>query len=236
RMAQPPGAAFSQDPGLAARAAERGRPVFGVARDEAAGAVVDIVAPVYVAGGPPQTLWMTVSLEGFLARNVPWWIAGNYQVSVTDAGGQPLAAKSTIAPPAGGETHTISIDPPLAGRYVTLTPYAARLAYGEIAVTAAILGLLALVVVNLWVAQRQGRRRAAAEHALRAEYAFRKAMEDSLTIGMRARGRDGRILYVNPEFCRMVGRAREDLIGRGPPHAYWAPDAVEAGQIGRAHV
>src|SRR5690606_19698980 len=75
RMAQPPGAAFSQDPGLAARAAERGRPVFGVARDEAAGAVVDIVAPVYVAGGPPQTLWMTVSLEGFLARNVPWWIA-----------------------------------------------------------------------------------------------------------------------------------------------------------------
>jgi two-component system sensor histidine kinase DctS len=43
------------------------------------------------------------------------------------------------------------------------------------------------------------------EEQLRHEYAFRKAMEDSLDTGMRARNLEGEIIYVNPAFCRMVG-------------------------------
>ncbi|MCR2351132.1 PAS domain S-box protein, partial [Salmonella enterica] len=86
-----------------------------------------------------------------------------------------------------------------------------RAAIGPIVISAAIIGLTILVIINLWMAYRQNRRRAAAEHALRTEYAFRQAMENSLTIGMRARDRDGRIIYVNPEFCRMVGYEEKQL-------------------------
>jgi len=87
------------------------------------------------------------------------------------------------------------------------------------------LGLFALVTLLV----RDGRRRARAEAALAEALAFRKAMEDSLVTGLRARDRDGRIVYVNPAFCRMVGWSAEELMGTGalpgqPP--YWPPEQV----------
>jgi len=68
------------------------------------------------------------------------------------------------------------------------------------------------------------------EWRLRDEMAFRRAMEDSLTIGMRARDLDGRITYVNPAFCRMVGFPAEELVGRAPPMPYWLPDRLDETQ------
>jgi two-component system sensor histidine kinase DctS len=41
-----------------------------------------------------------------------------------------------------------------------------------------------------------------AEEALRSEHAFRAAMEDSLTVGMRARDLNGCVIYVNPPSAR----------------------------------
>lgn len=58
-------------------------------------------------------------------------------------------------------------------------------------------------------------------------HTFRKAMEDSLLVGMRARDPEGRIIYVNPAFCRMVGYAAEELLGCRPPYPYWHPDELE---------
>ncbi|WP_082702162.1 ATP-binding protein [Pseudacidovorax intermedius] len=63
--------------------------------------------------------------------------------------------------------------------------------------------------------------------ALGEAHAFRKAMEDALPVGMRARDAEGRITYVNPAFCRMTGFAAEELLGRLPPYPYWHPDEVE---------
>lgn len=65
------------------------------------------------------------------------------------------------------------------------------------------------------------------EQALAAAYAFRKAMEDSILTGMRASDLEGRITYVNQAFCRMVGLAERELVGRMPPFPYWAPEAEE---------
>lgn len=67
-----------------------------------------------------------------------------------------------------------------------------------------------------------------AEDALRDEYAFRKAMEESLVTGMRAIDFEGRITYVNPAFCRMVGLPPEKLIGCLPPFPYWPPEDLPA--------
>ena len=63
--------------------------------------------------------------------------------------------------------------------------------------------------------------RKSAEEALRAEYAFRKAMEESLVTGLRAIDLSGRIIYVNPAFCRMTGWSREELVGAVAPFPYW---------------
>ncbi|RQO69234.1 PAS domain-containing sensor histidine kinase [Aquitalea sp. FJL05] len=58
-------------------------------------------------------------------------------------------------------------------------------------------------------------------------HTFRKAMEDSLLVGMRARDPAGTIIYVNPALCAMVGYAPEELLGRRPPYPYWHPDDLE---------
>ena len=65
-----------------------------------------------------------------------------------------------------------------------------------------------------------------AEHELAEALAFRKAMEDSLVTGLRARDLEGRITYVNPAFCEMVGWPAEALLGRMSPPPYWPPEMV----------
>jgi two-component system sensor histidine kinase DctS len=52
----------------------------------------------------------------------------------------------------------------------------------------------------------------AAERGLAEALAFRKAMEDSLVTGLRARDLQGRTTYVNPAFCQMVGFSAEELL------------------------
>jgi len=69
--------------------------------------------------------------------------------------------------------------------------------------------------------------RKAGEEALRAESAFRKAMEESVMTGMRAIDLTGRIIYVNSAFCRMVGFEQEELLGACPPFPYWAPEELD---------
>lgn len=58
-------------------------------------------------------------------------------------------------------------------------------------------------------------------------HTFRKAMEDSLLVGMRARDPAGKIIYVNPALCTMVGYRAEELLGCVPPYPYWHPDDLE---------
>lgn len=63
-------------------------------------------------------------------------------------------------------------------------------------------------------------------HELNEAHAFRKAMEDSLLVGMRARDLDGRIIYVNPAHGQITGYSAAELLGKLPPYPYWHPDDV----------
>jgi PAS domain S-box-containing protein len=87
--------------------------------------------------------------------------------------------------------------------------------------------VIVIALLSLW---RYTRYRANAEAALVAETAFRRAMENSMSTGMRVLDLEGRIAYVNPAFCRMVGWNEADLIGRPPPFPYWLPGRHEAQQ------
>ncbi|KAF1021144.1 MAG: Sensor protein FixL [Paracidovorax wautersii] len=57
--------------------------------------------------------------------------------------------------------------------------------------------------------------------------AFRNAMENSLITGLRARDLSGRINYVNPAFCEMVGFRDTELLGSDMPAPYWPPENVD---------
>jgi two-component system, LuxR family, sensor histidine kinase DctS len=82
---------------------------------------------------------------------------------------------------------------------------------------ASVMGLLA----------RDMRRRQRVESDLADALAFRKAMEDSLVTGLRARDSQGRITYINPAFCEMVGFTAKELLGHGIPAPYWPPEMVD---------
>lgn len=86
-----------------------------------------------------------------------------------------------------------------------------------------IVALSFVIVVSLLVLWRYTRFRTRAEAALIAETGFRRAMENSMSTGMRVFDMDGRIAYVNPAFCRMIGWNEADLIGRTTPFPYWLP-------------
>jgi two-component system sensor histidine kinase DctS len=91
---------------------------------------------------------------------------------------------------------------------------------------ALVLGLsLGLGGVVLLLA-RDGRKRAGIEAALAEALSIRKAMEDSLVTGLRARDLQGRVTYVNPAFCEMVGYSAAELIGQSRP-PYWPPERAD---------
>ena len=87
-----------------------------------------------------------------------------------------------------------------------------------------VVAALSLVIIfSLLALWRYTRFRTRAEAALIAETGFRRAMENSMSTGMRVLDMQGRIAYVNPAFCRMIGWNEADLIGRTTPFPYWVP-------------
>lgn len=89
--------------------------------------------------------------------------------------------------------------------------------------TMVIAALSLVIVFSLLALWRYTRFRTRAEAALIAETGFRRAMENSMSTGMRVFDMSGRIAYVNPAFCRMIGWNEADLIGRTAPFPYWVP-------------
>ncbi|MDR0227037.1 MAG: PAS domain S-box protein [Burkholderiaceae bacterium] len=94
-------------------------------------------------------------------------------------------------------------------------------------VLTALVTLMSIALVSVVaVLVRDNRRRLRAERDLGDALAFRKAMEDSLVTGLRARDLQGHISYVNPAFCTMVGFTAEELLGQSIA-PYWPPERAD---------
>ncbi|MFP5512276.1 MAG: PAS domain S-box protein [Alphaproteobacteria bacterium] len=199
----------------------------------------DVAFPLFRDGVFVGALVGVFSFEAMLTHHVPWWFAQRYQLEVIDVTGAVLGAKSRMVVPgsmAGSGTgpapdparsHVIPFDPPGHGLALVATAYPSESNLTRTVLVAAIFALTGSALWSLWSLRRHIAGRLRAEEALREEHAFRKAMEDSLTVGMRARDLEGRITYVNPAFCRMVGLEAEELVGRGPPMPYWLPEEID---------
>ena len=73
----------------------------------------------------------------------------------------------------------------------------------------------------------QEEQRERAEEELRASKEFSDNILDSMQDGLSVLDKDGVHIEVNTALCDMTGFPREELIGVGPPHPYWAPEAMD---------
>jgi PAS domain S-box-containing protein len=92
-----------------------------------------------------------------------------------------------------------------------------------IMVAASSAAMAILVWSGLLKTNRAALERQRAFEALKAEERFRKGIEESILTGIVATDTGGRVAYVNPEFCRLVGREPEELLGGGPPYLFTHP-------------
>lgn len=203
-----------------------GNPAWGPAYADGKEHRFEVFVPRFRGGQRAGVVVGVHALEGLLAGVVPWWLAEKHLVTVRDASGAVVAAKSNVeARVAEERTHQVPLEPPGQGLVLHLASYPTVTQLLPSLITAALVGLAGAMFWNLWALRRHIQRRLATEQALRAEHGFRKAMEDSLHTGMRAVDLTGRVIYVNPAFCRMVGFEAREIVGQGgASRPYWPPE------------
>jgi two-component system sensor histidine kinase DctS len=204
------------------------RPIYGEPQTIAGESRFAVYAPIYQDGHFVGAACAIYSLPRLLEAAIPWWLAERYRLLAVDSAGRTLAARSKIQTLTADDQYELALEPPGHGLSLQAFPYPAPRSLASLLLPAALVVLATLVLWSLWALRRHVQRRLAAEQALRQEYAFRQAMGDSLQTGLRARDLQGRIVYVNPAFCSMVGWSAGELVGRAPPMPYWVDDEIDA--------
>jgi two-component system sensor histidine kinase DctS len=166
----------------------------------------------------------TYSLADILAGMVGPRLPRGHMLAFTDPDGTRLAMYGQLAD--GRRMYTSQSLLDLAGntlvlRLDTLQGTSALFPNPLSALVSTMALALTLVLILLVLDMR---RRQRVESELAEALAFRKAMEDSLSTGLRARDLQGTITYVNPAFCRMVGFEARQLLQQGDPAPYWPPE------------
>lgn len=204
------------------------RPTYGpVHGGGASDAEFAVVVPLFAQQDYAGAMIGIYSLRTLLAESVPWWFAQKYRLNITDSNGSVLASRSAVGAVSTTLSYQIPFDPPGNGLGIEVISHRIETRVLPTLLVITIVALLVAMVFSLSSLRRHVQGRYAAETALREEHAFRKAMEDSLLTGLRARDLDGRIIYVNPAFCRMVGWSAQELTGLKPPMPYWIPEQYE---------
>ncbi len=205
-----------------------GRPVYGPTYPVMGDSYqFEVHVPIWSEDAQPGVVVGVYSLTDLVVRELPWWFSERYRVAVLDADGREIAAKSKVAPVSSRLVYSMPFDPPGHGLTLQITAYKSDTRWIPVLLGASIVLLAGIIVWSVMQLRRQLARRQQAEIALRAESAFRKAMEDSMLTGMRARDLDGRLTYVNSAFCRMTGFTADELLGLKAPMPYWDPEHIE---------
>ncbi|MBL0918876.1 MAG: PAS domain S-box protein [Hydrogenophaga sp.] len=200
---------------------------FWPMRDGRGMEVMELCLPLTEAGVVRGYLVATYSLRGILAElTEPATLRGR-GLSFAEVDGTRLAVLQALNAQRRALRAQALLDLP--GHTLLMQLESPRRALGLFPnVLTAVVGALSIaLLVVLYLLARDMRRRQHAEERAAEALAFRKAMEDSLVTGLRARDMAGRITYVNPAFCQMVGLSAEQLIGTGLPAPWWPPELVD---------
>lgn len=187
--------------------------------------LIEMCMPVSSAGQPLGLLVATYSLHGVLGELTNKDTVRGRGLAFTEADGTRLAVASSIN---ARRSLVASSLLDLPGQALILRLESPRTVSGLFPnVLTAVASLLSLALFAvLFLLARDMRLRQRAEREAGEALAFRKAMEDSLITGLRARDMQSRITYVNPAFCQMVGYSADELMGTGLPSPWWPPDRV----------
>ncbi len=198
--------------------------------------IIDLCVPLQHGGSHAGFLVGSFALAEILEATLAVRDVRRYEVSFVEGDGTRLARAGA---PRGAGVYVADRVIDLPGTTLQLRADSAtgRPSLIPNLTTALVMGLSIALLGLVLLLARDVRRRAQAEAALAEALAFRKAMEDSLSTGLRARDLQGAITYVNPAFCTMVGFSAEELLtplptaARAglPPHhpPYWPPEFVD---------
>jgi two-component system sensor histidine kinase DctS len=196
--------------------------------------LIDMCLPVVRAGIAEGYLVATYSLPGLLSEFSNKELLRGRGLAFTEVDGTRLALHSAVFSNRQMQLATTLLDLP--GHTLMLRLESPRRAAGLFPnVLTAVVGALSLALLAvLALLARDMRRRQRAETEVADALAFRKAMENSLVTGLRARDMQGLVSYVNPAFCQMVGFTADELIGTGQPAPWWPPELVDEYQLRQA--
>ena len=188
--------------------------------------LMEVCIPMSDSGQPTGFLVATYSLQGILAELLDRRTVRGRGVALTEVDGTRLAlsgarlrgdsvaTQQLLELP--GHVMMLRLDSPRSD--MGLSPWGLTGLVGGLSLL--LLGVLGLLGFDM-------RKRLQAERELAEALAFRKAMENSLVTGLRARNMQGQITYVNPAFCELVGLSAQQLLGKGIPAPYWPPEMVD---------
>ena len=173
---------------------------------------------------------VTYSLQGLLSELVSKPLSQGVGLSLTEADGTRLALYG--APARASRTFVARqlLDLPGTTFVVRMESRLGTPALFPNILTALVAAMSLALMAVLFLLGRDMRRRLQVENDLGEALAFRKAMENSLLTGLRARDLQGRITYVNPAFCKMVGVDAQELLNQSMPSLYWPPELASVYQ------
>jgi len=192
--------------------------------------VFDMCLPIMAAGRLAGYTVATYALHELLSELINKQLARGQSLSFTEPDGTRLALFGV--PTAGNRVFVAKALLDLPGNTMVLR-MESRIGLPALfpnVLTALVSAMSLALLAVLFLLARDTRRRMKVENDLGEALAFRKAMEDSVLTGLRARDLVGRITYVNPAFCQMVGLPAKDLLNHHFPSPYWPPELADAYQ------
>lgn len=189
--------------------------------------VMDLCLPLTSGGAPTGYLVATYALNDILVEMVSKQLARSLDVSFTEADGTRLAFHGMARRGSRAYTSSQLLDLPGQAMLLRLDSWRGSPDFFPNFLTAMVAAMTLALASVLVLLGRDARRRLRAEQRLAEALAFRKAMEDSLVAGLRARDLQGRTTYVNPAFCQMVGFSAQELQLPAAVPPYWPPDLAE---------
>ena len=184
--------------------------------------VVWLAVPFFERGQFAGNYLAAVAMDHAAKGLVPTWFTQNQVVRLVGPESDATAGNGQ-----GAKPYLASMNLPGTDLFLEVAPQGATPAtVPRIFFLVALLFLLGMTV-SLFALRRDFVKRQKMQVLLQAEVALRTAMENSVTIGLRAWDMKGKILYVNDAFCRMVGYGEPELVGKSAPLPYWPQDHAD---------
>lgn len=184
--------------------------------------VVWLAVPFFDRGQFVGNYLAAVSLHRAIAALVPTWFAQEHAVRlVTDEIG------AAPAEPGSDKAYRASMNLSGTDLFLEVTPLRVQPATVPRIFFLVALLFLSGMLVSLWALRRDFVKRQQVQALFQTQVALRTAMENSVTTGLRAWDRSGKILYVNESFCKLVGYAATELVGKPIPLPYWPAEQAD---------